>query len=144
MRGLGDSIRKQRHQGSQDEDWGSAGGGVHVRTRGLGACAGFRKPGARVIADSSAVILGLLQWNKCDPSVLSYKNPYGGVWSQMREILEEKSEAAVVVGMVQVKVRLTKQQADAKGEGGMHTGNEKTDVEAGEAAGAIVTTELHT
>ncbi len=57
--------------------------------------------------------------------MLPYKNPYGGIWSQMREIYEDRSESGVVVKMVKVRDHLTQEQAEANGESVMHAGNEK-------------------
>ncbi len=68
----------------------------------------FGKAGSRVVADCSAVLLGFAKRQRGDPSILSYKNPHGGVWAQMGDILKERQAEVVVSEILKVEAHLTK------------------------------------
>ncbi len=99
----------------------------------------YSRAGTRVISDCQAVIQGFQKWRGGGGAGLEYRNPYGGKWAQMGAIEVERGLGQIVTAMVKIKAHQTKEQAAANGDAGLYLfrGNEKADIEAGHAAGAM-------
>ncbi len=94
----------------------------------------YGKPGARVISDCSTVVMGSSSGSKGPQACFHTKNFMAGhTW----KIFAGTDEEVIVKEVGKVKAHLTRLQAEAKGDGELHAGSEKADVEAGGAGGAI-------
>ncbi len=126
-----------RGQNSKNEDRCITSIGSMCGARCLLLAQRYGQSGARVVADCAAVITGYNKWKAGQGQGMEYRNPYGGIWSQMSAIQKERGLGVIVQEMTKVRAHQTKSQAEAAGEGHLHAGNEKTDEEAGPAAGAM-------
>ena len=97
----------------------------------------FGSANTTVVADCSAVVTGFLAWQQGQDQALSYRNPHGGLWKQMAQLTKEREIPAIVHKVLKVTAHKTREQLAQLGEDQWHQGNEKADVEAGHAAGAV-------